>query len=420
MPLGLAVALWVSSQGVPTARFPQTLSAEVFGHPALATTVQSAIAGAIQSQMKGLPGARFLFDPPAVGALSSASTLNEVVHVLATSADGTQASGPVHVAIRNTGDDFGREALLWFCNKPENLLSAGPLFDGTLEAGQPIRMLYHHQNKGVHPLYMRIELVNDSDKAATALVIPGDGRPNRDPIWSGYRAAEAFLPALLCDSGEVLNLPPHSAQPIVFRRLVMGDTASGLCSLKLKLGGPSELEVRAEAVDLFQTDEAWTEALMDPAPWHWVAPHEIFARVPASYELHPLVYVNPFVTGSIEAAVGGREATAQLGVEGIPQLGGGRSLNGNYGVLHTFDVTLTNPTEFAGHIEFQLEAATGYTSGAFVTPIGLVMLHPLQAKERATFWTVRLAAHETTRFQLYAMPVSGGFYPATIRVHTAP
>jgi hypothetical protein len=415
----ILLATTLGSAQQPTvfaAPFPQHFRAEVCGLPALATTVQSAIEGAIREGMKGAPNLDVTFTTSSCQPLFPNQKATYYTQVLATAPNCIQASGTVAVTIQNSGVPIGREHLLWFCNKPENLRTSGPLFDGALSSGEPIRLLYHHQNRGSQPLYMRIELVNAADKPARVWIIPGDGRPNRDPVWSGLKAARTFLPELLVGSGELIKLPAHSAVPIGFRRLVEGDTASGLCTLKLDSGGPATLEVRAEAILPVELASDWASAMLDPAPWHWVKPHEVYNPVAASYEITPLVYLDPFVEAPLAAAIGGPASRATFGVEGIPRLGGGRGLNGNYAVLHTFDVSLSNPTSAPGHVEFWLDATTNYTAAVLAFPSRLIWLRPLQKGESRLFLTIRLAPGEHRNFKVRTMPVSGGWYPATIRL----
>lgn len=416
------VALTSHTQGVPTraaATFPQRLYTVVCGQPALPATVQSAVDGAIHAQFRIAEGVHLAYDLPTCQPLFGGQKAVYTVKVLATSLTRVQAQGNVAVTVSNAGKQIGREELLWFCNKPENLKKEGPLFDGTLSAGNPVRLLYHHQNRGSQPLYMRIELVNSSDKAAHIWIIPGDGRPNRDPVWSGLKAARAFLPALLSGSAEEINLPPKTAQPIGFRRLVMGDTASGLATLKLDVGGPDTVEVRAEATVPIRLPDDWTQAMTDTCPWHWVKPHGLYSKVPADYEITPLVYLHPYVDEALEAEIGGRGAQTKFGLEGIPRQGGGRGLNGNYAVLHTYSISVRNPTKRPGHIDFIVDATTNYTAAVFAFPSQFMWLRPLQQHESKKFLSIALAPGERKTFKVRTMPVSGGWYPATFRLQPA-
>lgn len=422
MPLSplllLVAAAHVRAQAsIPfAATFPQHLRTVVCGRPALGSTVESVVEGALHTLFKGAPNINLAFDPPACQPLFPDQQATVLIRVLATAPGCVQASGNVAVTVRNVGEAIGHEELLWFCNKPENLRTAGPLFDGLLTPDSPVRLLYHHQNRGTQPLYMRIEIVNDSDNAARVWIIPGDGRPNRDPVWSGLRAARTFLPALLVGSGQALDLPPHTSQPIGFRRLVMGDTASGLATLKLDAGGPRTVEVRAEAIIPVRLSRDWTEALMDPCPWHWVKPHGVFSRVPSDYTITPLVYLHPFIEASLSVEVGGKPASAKFGIEGIPRQGGGRGLNGNYAVLHTYDVTLKNPTGRRAHVDLWVDATTNYTAAVFAMPSRTIWLRPLQKHESRKVVSIPLDAGERRDFKIRTIPISGGWYPATIRL----
>jgi hypothetical protein len=415
-----ATALLVIRQSSFAAQFPQGVSAEVCGDPAIPSTVADAVSRALQTRVSGALGLDVIFDRPSCQPLGHGATATYAVHVNATAPGTFQATGAVNVTIHNVSESIGHEGLLWFCNKPENLKSEGPLFDGTLEAGKPIRMLYHHQNRGNHPLMMRIEVVNDSDIAATVLVMPGDGRPNRDPLWSGVKALRQYLPELPSGSGEVLHLAAHTAEPIAYRSLVMGDTASGICSLKLVDGGPPTVEVRAEAVNpRYDLGPKWAQAEMDTSAWHWIDPHPVIPAVHANYEIHPEVYIDPFVNQSVTAVVGGQPASVRVGVEGIPRQGGGRALNGNYAVLHTFDVTLANPSSELGHVDIVFEATSGYSSCALALDGVCTVLHPTQKGESVVYVSIPLPAGETRHIKLLAMPVSGGYYPVTLTFRPA-
>jgi hypothetical protein len=221
---------------------------------------------------------------------------------------------------------------------------------------------------------------------------------------------------LIAGSGELIELPAHSAQPIGFRRLVMGDTASGLCTLKLTSGGPDSLEVRAEAIIPVRLAVDWASAMLDPAPWHWVKAHPPYNRVASTYEITPQIFLDPFVEAHLSAEIGGLGSNLLFGVEGIPRQGGGRGLNGNYAVMHTFAVTLTNSTPKPGHVEFWLDATTNYTAAVFAFPSQFIWLRPLQQHESKNFLSIPLAPGEHRFFKVESVPISGGWYPATLRL----
>ncbi|HLK15872.1 MAG TPA: hypothetical protein VKT78_13795, partial [Fimbriimonadaceae bacterium] len=132
-PLLLLCTLLGGSHQQPTrfaATFPQHVETEVCGQPALPETVASAVDAAIRCHTIGASDLDLSFEAPATQPLFGGQKATFHVNVLATAPDRIQRQGDVTVTVRNTGSSIGHEPVLWFCNKPENLRTSGPLFDG--------------------------------------------------------------------------------------------------------------------------------------------------------------------------------------------------------------------------------------------------------------------------------------------------
>ena len=84
------------------AAFPQRVQAEVCGQPALATTVESAVEGAVRAGVKGSPELDLTFDAPICRPLFGNQKATYFVRVLATAPNRVQAAGNVAVTDRKS------------------------------------------------------------------------------------------------------------------------------------------------------------------------------------------------------------------------------------------------------------------------------------------------------------------------------
>lgn len=415
LPLFGQAAGQVQTRGL-VAQFPQTLAATVIGHPALASTISGAVKRSIYLKFKAVPGATWTYTLTDVRPLfpGQTETVNAMVDVNAPGS--IEAYGPVFIKVNNDGPAMGDDKFLWFCNHPENLKGPGPLYSNVLEPEVPVRVLYHHISRNTSPLFMRMQLVNDSDAASRVLIVSGDGQPDENPVMAGLEAAVGFLKARVSGSGEVLDLPPHSRQVIAFRRMVMGTTMSGLCSLELLSGGAQSVNLTADSLDVASTDRSTQIALIDAKPWHLLAAQPVSPADTTGLSDYHLAYIRPYEDVTATVTAGGVGSDTRIGVEGIPRVGGGRALNGNYGVIYRYAVTLKNPTASARQFTFRYVGTTGYTAGLFLIDGKEYPQRPLQKGASRVFYRLSVPANSTVKLTLHAIPISGGIYPADLLI----
>jgi hypothetical protein len=195
------------------ANLPQTVSATVTGSPALASTVQGAVEGAIRTQLKTVPNATLKFNVTNAQQIQDGSSKTFVVKVTAEAPESFDRTGNVNVVVRNVPAGARKDSELWYCNHPENVKQAGPLFSAPLRLNAPARLLYHHINSASYPLFLRIQAINDTDIPAKVVLIPGDSSPDPNPVRAGMRAALQYFKAWASGSGEVVTIadfsPPH-------------------------------------------------------------------------------------------------------------------------------------------------------------------------------------------------------------------
>lgn len=394
---------------------PQTLRVEVTGDPCTAETVEGAVEGALATKLRCQPSAELEYTPPSVPALTLESSASLYVPIKVTAPDSFPVQGKVGVEVRNVPLASRREAELWYCNDPEKLSNPEPLFVQELEPGRPARLLYHHINDSYRPLVVEVHALNDSDRDAKMMIIPGDSPPDRNPVLAGFRAADQFLRNWIKNSGEIVDLPAHSEIPIALHKLAPQQTMSGLCYLRLLGDGPPHVTVRTDAISPMSLDPSFAAAFDGYAPWRTLGPLPIRSSVndgPLSQDVYP----SPFRTQDILYTVGGKYGFARIGHGAIDRADHHDTLDGNFGVIYTINAELVNSTSFPAEVQIVFEASAGYSAGLFFMNGNLIRTPLLQPKEETELSRVRLQPGEDRHITILTCPLSGGSYPATLTI----
>ena len=394
------------------APFPQAVTAYVCGSPATSSTVEGAIYGAIRTQLKCEQGAVLDFSLKNVPALGVGQSRTFSINTKASCFQCIDNSGEVQVTVVNTPSPAKDDRVLWYSNDPESVKQPGPLFMSSLESGQSARLLYHHLNASSISMLLRVQAINNSDEPLKVLLIPGDSKPDRNPVRAGMRAATEFLPGFFWNSGEIFTIPPRSTLPLSLRRFSPGETVSGLCSIRLVSG--SGLMVRTDAWPPFDLEQQWKNTIYTSTPWREVGCHPIneFDRSPCEPSVH--VYPNPYKVEDCHYTVGGRFATIRLGEAPIATADSHRNLDGNYGVLYSIRTSITNPTRSDADVELVMESSSGYTTGLFYVGDKLVSTPYLGPKDTTRIASFHVLAGGSIRTDILTVPISGGSYPVTI------
>ncbi|MCX7799833.1 MAG: hypothetical protein N2109_05765 [Fimbriimonadales bacterium] len=392
--------------------FPQRVSAWVSGSPATREVVRGAVEAALRKRLVAREGARLAwgaFDVPSVPAGQRAAAR---VRVSAWAPDSVENSGLVEVEVVNLGLGVLREAELWYCNDPENLVGPGRLFSESLAVAKPVRLLFHHSNQSPVPLVLEVSIQNDSDLEARLAIIPGDSRPDPNPVLAGLRAGDEFLRNWLTGSAEVVAVPPRSRVPIALRRLAPRDTASGLQAIRLLPGGPGSVRLLASArlpMEYEGLAFQWSEA-----PWRFLPPlrTEPDDGRPGPSSQH--VYPTPFRKESVVYRTGGRHAFVRIGQRPIDRADGQGALLGNFGVVYRIEAEALNEDSVPKEVEVVFEASAGYSGALFVVDNQYVRTPLLQPKQEFRLVRTRLEPRRSRRFAILTLPLSGSSYPATL------
>lgn len=395
------------------ADFPQSVAATVTGDPATIETVHGAIEGAIQSQTRSMPGTSLAYSLPPVNSLPFETSMTIPVRVRATGEDVFDSEGIVNVVVRNLPLGFRPESELWYCNEPENVKGPGSLFAASLKRADPARILYHHINESPGGLYINIEMSNLSDKEAKIVIIPGDSRPDKNPVLAGYVAADQFLRGWAKSSGQVITLPPRTSLPLAFRRLAPKETMSGLAYLRL-IEGPDDILVTARAIHPFEMDDPQLVNIQSTTPWRYLTPRLVRIDVPTQSQLTHHIYPKPFKLEEINYSFGKGHGFVRIGQRPIERADRLSYLSGNFGVVYTINARLDNPTDEPVTVEAVFEASAGYSGALFLVNGEIKRLRLIQPKEEAQIMVTRVAPRAFQEVRLVTVPLSGSSYPATV------
>lgn len=396
------------------ASLPQSFSIAVTGDPATAETVRGAVETALWTKFKSVPGTEATFRLPAIESLALEDGKTFAIGVTVSGPDAFPVEGQVQVSVRNEPVAYKAESELWYCNDPENVTRFQNLFAAELRSNDPVRFLYHHLNAMPLSMLIDAQVINDSDRPARLLVIPGDKR-DKNPVLAGLIAGDQLLRNWVKFSAEVVTLPPKSSVSIALRRLAPQDTMSGLAYLRLLPGGPSKVFVRVDSVPIGELDPKAEAALSVNAPWRRLPPSILTRTDRSGAALSTHVYPTPFKSEEVEYEVGGKYGFVRIGQKPIPRANG-KGLDGNFGVFYTIDAKLSNQQDEPADVEVVFEASAGYSGALFVLNGEVLRTPLLQPKEEAQITRVKLQPGERKQITFMTVPLSGSSYPATIVV----
>ena len=245
--------------------------------------------------------------------------------------------------------------------------------------------------------------------------MPGDSRPDRNPVLAGIVAGDQLLRNWVRSVAEVVTIPPRSSMTLALRRLSPQDTMSGLCYLRLLPGGPTDVLFRMDSMPPYDGGPKMAAALGVSTPWRRMPIRNLDYEGYAKVEISDHVYPTPFRTESIDFAVGGRHGFIRIGQRPIPRPDG-KGLDGNFGVFYNIEARLENPLADAADVEVLFEASAGYSGALFVINGEVKRTPLLQPKEEIQILRVRLQPGEKRVLSMMTVPLSGSSYPATIIV----
>ena len=360
---------------------------------------------------QALPGARVTLGtvtPPAA-PLAPGASIQFVVPVQITgNGQYFDRAGSTTVLVTNTPVAPFAPALLFYDDDPEHVAQDGVLFRGTVSASAPVRLYYYHDD-GTDPRRLVVALRNVSTADASAVqLIEASAGPNMDVMQVGQSVTKRFLLAEGQQEGSIVALSGDQPYWLTDLPMTARQLIAGTADLRVLSGGPVDVTVLAVSPGVDP------RALLDGPVLAGDGHHRtgVFS-------------IAGFGSESLTFSAGGADATTVLGDTDPTPPNANPSADGHdygdYGVVHTLDLTLSNPTAAPAPAYLFLQPLAGPVRGSFLIGGSLVDVGCVRVPSRYQITAFDLAPGQTQRTTIQTMTDGGSFYPVRVGVTaTAP
>ncbi|MBN2082917.1 hypothetical protein JW859_12030 [bacterium] len=301
-------------------------------------------------------------------------------------------SATVDVMIENRTITIPRESYTFFSNSPERVVDPQLLYYADLPARQSGRLVYHHQNQNGGSLTLLARVLNPGSEPVNVHVVPGMCDPDINTFFVGFKSAEVFWKNLNSGSGYILQVPAGGQANLAVQNLKPGYTGSGY----FKLSNLSDTGLRLETMALAPNSAPPAQAMHNTP----LASHSVY---PAPYHV---------VTSTFTA--GDPWLYLRLGEDDPQSITDDSILDGCYGMTHSFHVELRNPRDYPALVFVVLRASAGEVKGQFFIDDEYVVTPLVASGEEQLLKEIPLKPGETKLLKIKALPLNGGFYPASI------
>ncbi len=314
-------------------------------------------------------------------------------------------SGTTQVNVENVGAQTFAPALLFYDDDPEHLTQDGVLFRGTVTADKPARLYYYHDDAS-DPRSLVVALSSQSQDPTSVHLVNALAGPNADVMHVGQTLTKNFLLAKASGEGVVLDLSQDDPYLIADVPMSAQELVAGTVDLQLLSGGPVVVTVLAVSPGV--DPRSLLAAPVLPGDGH----HRtgVFA-------------ISSFGSDSLTYAAGGPNATIVIGdTEPTPPNADPSAAGhdyGDYGVLHTIDVTLKNPGDAPAPAYLYFRPLAGPARASFLIGGNLVDLGCVRLPTPYQVSSYELAPGATYHAVVQTMTDGGSFYPAEIGVTAA-
>jgi hypothetical protein len=385
---------------------PQT-TLQITGNPVDPTWLSRQVTDWVTRLTQALPGAQATIGsvtPPAAPLLPGQSTQFVIPVQVSGNGQYFDQSGSTTVTVQNVAADPFVPALLFYDDDPEHLTQDGVLFRGTVSATQPVRLYYYHDD-AQDPRRMVVALSSDSQDPTSVQVIDAAAGPNMDVMHVGHTSTLDFLSSKPRDEGVIVELPQD--QPFLLADIPMTSRqgVAGTVDLRVLTGGPIVVTVLAASPG--------------------VDPRTLLSGPPLPDDGHHrtgVFQIANFGQDNLSFTVGGADATVVLGDADPTPPSADPNVTGHdygdYGILHTINVTLANPSDAQTTAYLYFKPLAGPARGSFLVDGNLVQLGCVRVSTPYQIATYSLMPRQTYHVVVQTMTDGGSFYPAEIGATT--
>jgi hypothetical protein len=304
---------------------------------------------------------------------------------------GPAGNGSTSLPLQNLALAAPRESMTLFSNDPEAVYAPQLLYAADLPAGRAARLVYHHQCQAEAGLRFVVRVLSESDPGALH-VVPGTAAPDVNTFYVGFKSAEAFWNNLNAGSGYIASIPSGGQTVLLSQPLPRGYTASGYMKLTNFGAQPLRIEVLA-------------------LPSGGALPH---GAAPASAKTTHSVFDTPYFSQDATYTAGDPWLYLRLGEARPASATDQKVLHGCYGMTHSFNVALSNPTASPALVYVLLRASAGEVKGQFFIDGEYITTPLVGPGDEALLKEIPLPPGAHRLLKVKGIALNGGFYPASV------
>jgi hypothetical protein len=315
-------------------------------------------------------------------------------------------SGSTTVNVQNIAAQPFAPAQLFYDDDPEHLTQDGVLFRGTVTATRPARLYYYHDD-AQDPRNIVVALSSDSQDPTAVQMIDASAGPNIDVMHVGHTVTKNFLLTKPRNEGVIVDLSQDQPYLLADVAMTARQGVAGSVDLRVLSGGPVVVTVLA----------------VSPG----VDPRTLLASPPLPDDGHHrtgVFEISNFGAGTLSYTAGGPDATAVIGdTDPTPPSADPNATGhdyGDYGIMHSIDVTLANPGTTPATAYLYFRPLAGIARGSFLVDGDLVEIGCVRLSIPYQISVFGLQPRQTYHVLLQTMTDGGSFYPAEIGVTAKP
>jgi len=376
----------------------------ITGDPASPAFIASEALAFVRAITEARPGAQVVLTPEAVSVVRPLPQDDDTeveVPVLIQGEGMLPVQGTTRVHVENIAVPAIRPDQLMVSDFPEELRSDGILFSADVRSDRPSRFLYFHDDPPGAPLRrLVLRLHNLSPLPTTVQYIAGKGGPDVYGMEAGHRATETFLAHLVQNEGRLIEIPGNATISVSEDDLLPGTTACGL--LQLRVLDPGVVHLTLIARSAGDASDARADGAL-------LLLRGIHRHARGIYPVPEFHYATQW-------SVDEPYLVLPVGQIPLPNELRGHALAGDYGVLESFVIDVTNPTAAPQQIALYENPRGGSATGTYIIDGVLVQSHQVPAFSRYQLRQYVVPAHGFVRITIVTMPEAGSSYPLDIIV----